>query len=306
MAVEEDAHFMLSGGDSLQALRLCDEITVAMGTTSVALLEVILDGSFSDVVSHVMTETHNNAIQPSKKRMLDDSGSIVSPKRQQKETSTVNATESTVGFVVPSVKRTMGFVVVRRAGEVIDWGCFQKMQEINVSDALGTNESKLTVTNTSEDSLISNPSHELQNISQENPAIKKITEHHVPQEVTETLPVSKSPCEGSGEDRSDVLPLGLRVLWSSDTGRCVDASPVLLVGPDRTTVFIGSHSHRLQALDLSNGEVIWERILGDRLESSAAISKCGSLVAVGLYLILKGMLNLIKGTNMVVMRLLLL
>ncbi len=203
--------------------------------------------------------------------------------------STVNATQSTVGFVVPSVRRTMGFVVVRRAGEVIDWGCFQKMQEKNFSDALGTN-----VTNTSEDSLISNPSHELLNISQENPAIKKI------------LPVSKSPGEGSGEDLSDVLPLGLRILWSSDTGRCVDASPVLLVGPKRTTVFIGSHSHRLQALDLSSGEVIWERILGDRLESSAAISKCGSLVAVGLYLILYGMLNLIKGTNMVVMRLLLL
>uniref|UniRef100_A0A8C1YGA1 Beta-alanine-activating enzyme n=1 Tax=Cyprinus carpio TaxID=7962 RepID=A0A8C1YGA1_CYPCA len=271
VAVEEDAHFMLSGGDSLQALRLCDEITVAMGTPSVGLLEVILDGSFSDVVSHVMTETHNNAIQPSKKRMLDDSGSLVSPKRQQKEMSTGNATESTVGFVVPSVRRTMGFVVVRRAGEVIDWGCFGKMQENNF---------KLTVTSTSEDSLISNPSRELHNIYQENPAIKKLTEPHVPQEVTETLPVSKSPGEGSWEDRSDVLLLGLRVLWSSDTGRCVDASPVLLVGPDRTTVFIGSHSHRLQALDLTSGEVIWERILGDRLESSAAISKCGSLVAV--------------------------
>ncbi|XP_043076339.1 beta-alanine-activating enzyme isoform X2 [Puntigrus tetrazona] len=272
--VLEDAHFMLSGGDSLQALRLCDEITVAMGTTSVGLLEVILDGSFSDVVSHVMSETHNNVIQPPKKRLLDDSGSIVSPKRQQKEMNTANATESTVGVVVPSVRRTMGFVVVRRAGEVSDWGCFRKMLE--------TNESKLTVTNTSEGSLISNPAREFLNIS---PAIKKIREHHVPQEVTETLSVSKSPGEGLKEDRSisDVLPLSLRVLWSSDTGRCVDASPVLLVGPDRTTVFIGSHSHRLQALDLSNGEVIWERILGDRLESSAAISRCGSLVAVGCY-----------------------
>ncbi|RXN24286.1 acyl- synthetase family member 4 isoform X1 [Labeo rohita] len=272
VVVEEDAHFMLSGGDSLQALRLCDEITVAMGTTSVGLLEVILDGSFSDVVSHVMTETHNNAIQPSKKRLLDDSGSKVSLKRQHKEISTENATESTEGFVVPSVGRTVGFVVVRRAGEVTDWGCIQKIQEKNFSDALGASQIKFTVTNTSEDTnvgLISNP------------AIKKITERHVPQEVTEILPVTK--CTGIGEGPSEFLPLSLRVLWSSDTGRCVDASPVLLVGPDRTTVFIGSHSHRLQALDLSNGEVIWERILGDRLESSAAVSKCGSLVAVGCY-----------------------
>ncbi|KAL0164517.1 hypothetical protein M9458_040270, partial [Cirrhinus mrigala] len=248
VVVEEDAHFMLSGGDSLQALRLCDEITVAMGTTSLGLLEVILDGSFSDVVSHVMTETHSNAIQPSKKRMLDDSGPVVLPKRQHKEMSTENATESTAGFVVPLVGRTTGFVVVRQAGEVTDWGCIQKIQEKNFSDALGASQIKFTVTNTSEDTnvgLISNP------------AINKITERHVPQEVTEMLPVTKCTGigEGSREEPSDVLPLGLQAgVWM----------------PLQTTVFIGSHSHRLQALDLSNGEVIWERILGDRLESSAA------------------------------------
>ncbi|XP_067239904.1 beta-alanine-activating enzyme isoform X2 [Chanodichthys erythropterus] len=280
VVVEEDAHFMLSGGDSLQALRLCDEITVAMGTTSVGLLEVILDGSFSDVLSHIMTETHN-AIQPSKKRMLDYSDTAVSSKRQQKEMATVNATESTLGSVVPLVRRTKGFVVVRRAGEVIDLGCFQKMQKENFSDALETNESKLLVTDTSDNHLgfISNPSHECYK------TFKKATELHVPHEVTETLSVTESTGmgEGSRQDSLGVLPLDLRVCWSSDTGRCVDASPVLLVGPDRITVFIGSHSHRLQALDLFNGEVIWERILGDRLESSAVISKCGSLVAVGCY-----------------------
>lgn len=248
VVVEEDAHFMLSGGDSLQALRLCDEITVAMGTTSVGLLEVILDGSFSDVLSHIMTETRN-AIQPSQKRILDYSDSVVSSKRRQKKMATVDPTESTVGSVVPSVRRTMGFVVVRQAGEVIDWGCFQKM---HFSDAHPSQYS----------------------------AVKKV--RHVPRGVTETLPTTESTGVGEASSK-DVLPLGLRVLWSSDTGRCVDASPALLVGPERTTVFIGSHSHRLQALDLFNGEVIWERILGDRLESSAAISKCGSLVAVGCY-----------------------
>ncbi|XP_067272957.1 beta-alanine-activating enzyme [Pseudorasbora parva] len=254
--VEEDTHFMLSGGDSLQALRLCDEITVAMGTTSVGLLEVILDGSFSDVLGHIMKETHY-AIQPSKKRIRDYSDSVVSSKRREKKTATVNATESTVASVVPSVRRTMGFVVVRRAGDVTDWGCLQKMHEGNSSDALETHSSQ-------------------------NSAFKEVTERLVPHGVAEMLPVTEST--GIGEASSkNVPPLGLRILWSSDTGRCVDASPALLVGPERTTVFIGSHSHRLQALDLFNGEVIWERILGDRLESSAAISKCGSLVAVGCY-----------------------
>ncbi|XP_046692621.1 beta-alanine-activating enzyme isoform X4 [Silurus meridionalis] len=97
--------------------------------------------------------------------------------------------------------------------------------------------------------------------------------------------------EGSGKytilGDTDILRERLqaawKVCWSSDTGRCVDASPVLLVGLERDMVFIGSHSHRLQALDLRNGEVVWERVLGDRLESSAAVTQCGTLVALGCY-----------------------
>lgn len=265
VVVEEDAHFMLSGGDSLQALRLYDEITVAMGTTPVSLLEVILDGSFLDVLSQIVTEKDNNLIQPSMKRIREDSKSVVSSKRQHKDMTTVGVSESTVGFVAPSVRRTMGFIVVRRAGEVIDWGCFQRMQEDCFSDI---NKRKSIDQNSPKD----NNADELCKIPQNNP-----------QEVASVQVTNPEKSECSQESSSDVLPLDLRVVWSSDTGRCVDASPVLLVAPERTTVFIGSHSHRLQALNLSNGEVIWERILGDRLESSAAITKCGTLVAVGCY-----------------------
>nr|XP_055041777.1 beta-alanine-activating enzyme [Misgurnus anguillicaudatus] len=274
VVVEEDAHFMLSGGDSLRALRLYDEITVAMGTTPVGLLEVILDGSFIDVLNLIVTRLDNNITQPSKKRMHDDSTSEVSPKRQHKHMSTVRVTESLTG---PSVK-TIGFVVVRRAGEVIDWGCFKKKC---FSDTIGTDKSKIIVQSTTLDNnadLIMNASNELCKISQNNSAIGEVTEEVRRGQVTET---ERGECSQDGS--LDVLPLGLRVLWSSDTGRCVDASPVLLVAPERTTVFIGSHSHRLQALNLTNGEVIWERILGDRLESSAAISKCGTVLAVGCY-----------------------
>lgn len=255
--VDEDAHFMLSGGDSLQALRLYDEITVAMGTTPVALLEVILDGSFLDVLSQIVTEKDNNLIQPSMKRICEDSKPVVSSKRQHTDTTTVGVSERRAGFVSPSVRRTMGFIVVRRAGEVIDWGYFQTLQNDCFSD---TNKSKVIA----------------QNIPKDNNAYELCK---IPQEVARDQEPGRSEC--SKESSSNVLPLDLRVVWSSDTGRCVDASPVLLVAPERTTVFIGSHSHRLQALNLSDGEVIWERILGDRLESSAAITKCGTLVAVG-------------------------
>ena len=81
----------------------------------------------------------------------------------------------------------------------------------------------------------------------------------------------------------------LRVRWSSDTGRCVDASPVVVVqdgaaagtASRKATVFIGSHSHRMQALDLSSGGLLWERVLGDRIEAAAALTRCGTQLAVG-------------------------
>lgn len=83
--------------------------------------------------------------------------------------------------------------------------------------------------------------------------------------------------------------VSLSLSWSSDTGRCVDASPVLLIrGEDEAkaeaSVFIGSHSHRMQAVDLLSGTLLWEQVFRDRIESSAAVSRCGTLVVVGQHL----------------------
>uniref|UniRef100_A0A3Q4AV41 Uncharacterized protein n=1 Tax=Mola mola TaxID=94237 RepID=A0A3Q4AV41_MOLML len=107
---------------------------------------------------------------------------------------------------------------------------------------------------------------------------------------TRNVETNLSEEEDSGRhSEGDALDLSLS--WSSDTGRCVDASPVLLVqhrtdqrsDESRTTAFIGSHSHRVQALDLGSGGLLWERVLGDRIEASAAVSRCGSLVVIGCY-----------------------
>ncbi|MEQ2168741.1 hypothetical protein GOODEAATRI_017924 [Goodea atripinnis] len=152
-SIDERSNFLFSGGDSLKALRLCEDILAAVGVSSPQLLEVILDRTFSDVL------------------------------------------------------------------------------------------------------------------------------HHVTQILSE-----RDGSSSSTEKRAANLPLN----WSSDTGRCVDASPVILVqdaanGTSRTTVFIGSHSHRIQALDLLSGNLLWERVVGDRIEASATVSHCGSLVVVGSY-----------------------
>jgi acyl-CoA synthetase len=81
-----------------------------------------------------------------------------------------------------------------------------------------------------------------------------------------------------------------RVRWKSDTGKCVDASPLVVipaVNKSSITVYIGSHSHRMKAIDLYSGKVKWEQILGDRIESSACLSKCGNFIVVGKFLNLR-------------------
>lgn len=201
----------MSGGDSLKALHLCEDLLAATGAAPAGLLEVVLDGTFSDVLGHV---TRAATLES---RPLSPSGGVkrhtgVAPaaptKRERKQ------------------ERWAG-KVLRRAGEEVD---------INV-----------------------------------------------PKTVVPDDAIAHSSGRGV---------LDLRLSWSSDTGRCVDASPVLLVryrtdqGPNegKPTVIIGSHSHRVQALDLISGSLVWERVLGGRVEASAAVSHCGSLVVVGQFL----------------------
>lgn len=201
----------MSGGDSLKALHLCEDLLATAGAAPAGLLEVVLDGTFSDVLSHV---TRAATLES---RPLSPSGGVkrhagVAPaaprKRERKQ------------------ERWAG-KVLRRAGE-----------EVDIS---------------------------------------------VPKTVVSDDAITHSSGRGV---------LDLRLSWSSDTGRCVDASPVLLLryrtdqSPDegKPTVIIGSHSHRVQALDLISGSLVWERVLGGRIEASAAVSHCGSLVVVGQFL----------------------
>ncbi|XP_056271248.1 beta-alanine-activating enzyme isoform X2 [Pseudoliparis swirei] len=177
-AVDEASNFLSSGGDSLKALHLHEEILAAAGAaTSPELLEVILDGTFSDVLRHVERAAAESEKRHADERHADEPPALLA--KRQRTTAVEDATP---------------------AGEV------------------------------------------------------------------------------TGDE-----VLGLELSWSSDTGRCVDASPVLLASAGGATAFIGSHSHRIQALDLTAGRLLWERVLGGRIEASAAVSRCGRLVVVGCY-----------------------
>ena len=71
--------------------------------------------------------------------------------------------------------------------------------------------------------------------------------------------------------------------WRTCLYKYIDASPLEVRAPGRSEgeVFIGSHSYTFMCSRLSDGKVLWESRLGDRIESSAALSLCGRYVIVG-------------------------
>ena len=89
----------------------------------------------------------------------------------------------------------------------------------------------------------------------------------------------------------------LRIKWKVDTGKCVDASPLVVRHPPLTptpgpaslsdnsmagyVVYIGSHSGLFIAINWVSGHTLWKVGLPDRIESSAVISECGQYVTVG-------------------------
>ncbi|KAJ3598949.1 hypothetical protein NHX12_032912 [Muraenolepis orangiensis] len=236
--VQGDSRFLFSGGDSLKALRLCDDIAAAagLGTAAPGLLEVLLEGSFAEVVRHVARATWPGdlpGLPPvAKKRPAVPPASPTTSKRERTETSSaLDDPHRSEGSTV----QCRCVKVLRRAGQVLELNASREPDEDPRWNA-----------------ILPDP---------------------------ETGPSAPEPRSAPE----------LRVRWSSDTGRCVDASPLLLVagredgGTERTTVFIGSHSHRMQALDLPSGGLLWERVLGGRIESSAVATRCGTQLAVGCY-----------------------
>ncbi|KAF7667690.1 hypothetical protein LDENG_00052830 [Lucifuga dentata] len=253
-AVEDESRFLFSGGDSLKALRLCEDIATSVEEVTLPeLLEVILDGTFSDILRHVLRATlmvpfekNSSSTSEAKKRPTVEYLSVEAAKRECKDSTAAGSFQEDEDS---SEKQPVK--VIRRASEVIEI-------EIRNPD---TNKSFWS------DSSVKIHDRCLAASAGEQ-GFTDFSSPHV-------------------ESRS----LELSLSWSSDTGRCVDASPVLLVQEEvgqrsdlaKMTVFIGSHSHRMQAIDLDTGDLLWERVLGDRIEASAAVSQCGTLVIIGCY-----------------------
>ena len=80
------------------------------------------------------------------------------------------------------------------------------------------------------------------------------------------------------------LKCTFNIKWKVNTGKCVDASPLLVQDKSRSpqeTVYIGSHSGKFFAICFRTGRVLWEAQLTDRIESSVCLSVCARFVIVG-------------------------
>ncbi|XP_048832472.1 beta-alanine-activating enzyme isoform X2 [Brienomyrus brachyistius] len=409
--VSADASFLLSGGDSLQCLRLCDDVASSVGVAPAALLEVLLSGSFSDVVSHVATAlfpfenseitepttkgltiemplprlaTNDTAKLPFRepaKRPSVESPSTEPAKRPSVESPSTEPAKrpsvespSTEPAKRPSVESPSTEPAKRQSVESPSTEPAKRPSEESPSTEPAKRQSvespstepakrpsvESPSTEPAKRPSVESPSTEpAKRPSTESPSTEPAKRPSVESPSTEpakrpsvespsTEPDKKASCVSqerfagrhcrfvmlrrAGEvvemgasppllssqretltsrkdlhlqttERSDARApsLHLHMRWTSDTGRCVDASPVLLVTKndqtsacnnlrkdqplekDEVVVYIGSHSHRFQAVDFSTGHLRWERVLGGRIESSAVVSRCGRFIAVGCY-----------------------
>ncbi|XP_044935724.1 beta-alanine-activating enzyme isoform X2 [Mustela putorius furo] len=269
LKVPNESLFLNSGGDSLKSVRFLNEIEKLVGTSVPGLLEIILSSSILEIYNHVLqTVFPDEDLEFSKnhatKRKFSDSN--------QEETSGKSLHQKSV-MTLSCDNELTAFTAVSRGSQIL---------------SLNTKSfTRLGLCSSAHSSDLISPTN-TQNVKSLNPPalLGKSQDASCVAEVSE-----------AGTCVAAAKKMELRVRWRSDTGKCVDASPLVVipaVEKPSPTVYMGSHSHRMMALDLHSGKVKWEQILGDRIESSACVSRCGNFIVVGCY---NGLVYVLKSNS---------
>ncbi|XP_051822133.1 beta-alanine-activating enzyme isoform X2 [Antechinus flavipes] len=274
LEVSKDSLFLSNGGDSLKSIWLSNEIETLVGRSIPGLLEVILSCSILDIYNHIL-----QAVFPDEDTLLNRNYCT------KRKFSEMNRGEISAKYIdqksgrpVNSGKEQNAFIALSRGNQILF---------VNVSESL-KNSLSMGQTGTQ---LGKNPSISSDLISSEETIFVQNVTSKSPLTVSRKMNGTEeiSSMSAISEDETSVRAsekIKFCVRWKSNTGKCVDASPliaVLLLSQSSATVYIGSHSHRIQAIDLYSGKVKWEQILGDRIESSACLSPCGNFIIVGCY-----------------------
>ncbi|XP_054422744.1 beta-alanine-activating enzyme [Pteronotus mesoamericanus] len=269
LKVPDESLFLNSGGDSLKSLRLLNEIEKFVGTSVPGLLEIILSRSILEIYSHILQTVFPDedlifSKNYASKRKFSDIN--------QEETSGESSHQkSAVPLTLDS--EINAFIALSRGSQTLS---------LNTTRFL----SKLEHCPSACPDLISQPSIQ---------KVKSLSPPALTGKSKDSTCVENVYEDGTPVTGAETMELCVR--WVADTGKCVDASPLVVipaVDKSSATVYIGSHSHRMMAVDLYSGKVKWEQILGDRIESSACISKCGNFIVVGCY---NGLVYVLKSNN---------
>ncbi|NXS56694.1 ACSF4 enzyme, partial [Brachypteracias leptosomus] len=259
--ISKDAVFLYSGGDSLKALRFHDEIEMLVGKTLPGLLEVILSHSLEKVYTHIC-----KILFPSEDQMKLPNEFQMNYANVVKRKLSGNSGEEFHGKYI-KVKSERGLEV---ASQLISFLALSR----------GNHFSSLNFTKSFMESMtLSITKCRVQGYEMEN-KILTVTNNAGK---TDCCSVQQIPAE---RGQVTTAELALCIRWKSNTRKCVDASPLVVIPSKEevsASVYVGSHSHTMQAIDLDLGEIKWEKNLGDRIESSACVSKCGNFIVVGCY-----------------------
>ncbi|XP_026913005.1 beta-alanine-activating enzyme isoform X3 [Acinonyx jubatus] len=269
LKVPDESLFLNSGGDSLKSIRLLSEIEKLVGTSIPGLLEIILSSSILEIYNHVLqTVFPDEDLLFSKnyamKRKFNDIN--------QEEISGKSLPQKSV-LTLSCDNELAAFISVSRGSQILSLNS-EFLTKLGLGSSARSSD------------LISQTN--IQNVTSLNPPA--------------LTGQSKDPscvAEVSHEGTSviEAKKMELHVRWRTDTGKCVDASPLIVISAaakSSVTVYIGSHSHRMMAVDLYSGKVKWEQILGGRIESSACVSKCGNFIVVGCY---NGLVYVLKSNS---------
>ncbi|KAM9660688.1 beta-alanine-activating enzyme [Morphnus guianensis] len=271
--ISKDAVFLYSGGDSLKALRFYDEIEMLVGKAVPGLLEVILSRSIEEVYRHIL------------KILFSDEDQLMNYDNVVKRKLSGNSGEELHGKYI-KLKSERGLEV---ASGLIS---FIALSRGNIFFSMNFTKSFMQPTNTVQVGveLLQQPSFQhlvtpsiMKSHAQEYEMENRILTVTNKTNKTDCCSVQQIPAECSHVTTAE---LALCIRWKSNTRKCVDASPLVVIPSKEevsASVYVGSHSHAMQAIDLDLGEIKWEKNLGDRIESSACVSKCGNFIVVGCY-----------------------
>ncbi len=88
--------------------------------------------------------------------------------------------------------------------------------------------------------------------------------------------------ESSNSVNDSLSSIELAVKWKHNTMACVDATVLFVMTEnDESFIYIGSHSGYFYCINPESGASVWEFNAGDRIESSACLSKCGKYIIFG-------------------------